>query len=207
MRRQIKPTLTPLPCPFCGSTPALHPKNWRLEGDAWGEVRCENSRCAAKPSARDGESVSDELTALDLDTAIAQNTAALRRLMAERDVLRRRQPYVVPRPCDCCGKRPKVKDAGLPYSLMTESRLTVNCVNECRPAVTAKGKDFGDAVQGAHRMWNARRCLCGHAPEVAEMDAPDVWVWCSDRKCKRMPIMVVEALVGGPVEVGAGCGP
>lgn len=28
------------------------------------------------------------MTALDLDTAIAQNTAALRRLMAERDVLR-----------------------------------------------------------------------------------------------------------------------
>jgi len=162
------------------------------------------------------------VTALDLDTAIAQNAAALRRLMAERAALRKRQPYVVPNKCDCCGKRPKIEDAGLPYSLMTEPRLTVNCVNECRPAVTAKGKNCGEAVQSAHRMWNARRCPCGHAPEVAEMDAPDVWVWCSDRKCKRMPIItgnvsvedalaewdrVVEALVGGPVEVGAGCGP
>lgn len=39
--------------------PKLAPQNPDLEGDAWGEVYCDNDLCAAQPSVRDGEDVSD----------------------------------------------------------------------------------------------------------------------------------------------------
>lgn len=35
-----------LPCPFCGKKPDTFPKNPKVEGNAWGEVRCVNRRCA-----------------------------------------------------------------------------------------------------------------------------------------------------------------
>lgn len=57
---QLKPTLTPAPCPFCGKKPRLDPKNPNEEGNAWGQVRCVNRRCYAQPSVRDEQRVADE---------------------------------------------------------------------------------------------------------------------------------------------------
>lgn len=56
----VAPTIRPLSCPFCGEQPELFPKNPKVEGTVWGEVRCTYSGCAAKPSVRDGEEVNDE---------------------------------------------------------------------------------------------------------------------------------------------------
>lgn len=39
------PRNIPLPCPFCGKEPATAPVNPKIEGDAWGSVRCINRRC------------------------------------------------------------------------------------------------------------------------------------------------------------------
>lgn len=47
-------------CPFCGMMPSVHPCNPEEEGDAWGEVRCENEKCPSMPSVRDGCSVADD---------------------------------------------------------------------------------------------------------------------------------------------------
>lgn len=49
-----------LPCPFCGKAPSLYPKDPKREGDAWGEVRCDNGHCAAQPAVSDGTKISDE---------------------------------------------------------------------------------------------------------------------------------------------------
>lgn len=57
---QAKPKLTPLPCPFCGKEPHLYPSNPRIEGNAWGAVQCDNSRCASRPTVKDGQNVADE---------------------------------------------------------------------------------------------------------------------------------------------------
>lgn len=60
MKKQIKATLVPLPCPFCGAVPSVHPKNWRVEGDAWGAVECHNKACAAKPYVRSDYEVDED---------------------------------------------------------------------------------------------------------------------------------------------------
>lgn len=65
--------IKPKTCPFCGSMPGLHPKDPQREGTAFGEVRCENSKCPAKPRVNDGELVAD-----DRGTAAYQE-AAIRR--------------------------------------------------------------------------------------------------------------------------------
>lgn len=49
----------PLPCPFCGATPVVYPKNPKREGDAFGQVRCENDNCAANPCVNDREDICD----------------------------------------------------------------------------------------------------------------------------------------------------
>jgi len=69
--KQLKPTLTPLPCPFCGTKPTLHPARPELEGNAWGAVACESRRCPATPRVKDGAAVCDERgTGAYIDAAI-----------------------------------------------------------------------------------------------------------------------------------------
>ncbi len=51
---------TPLPCPFCGTVPAVLPLNPKEEGNCWGRVVCLNYDCPAGPSVRDAEEVNDE---------------------------------------------------------------------------------------------------------------------------------------------------
>lgn len=46
--------IEPLPCPFCGKLPKVYLTNLAREGDAFGEVRCENLRCFANPVVNDG---------------------------------------------------------------------------------------------------------------------------------------------------------
>lgn len=50
-------TVTPLPCPFCGADPEVHPLRPEVEGDAWGAVICTNEACPAQPSVDDDEPV------------------------------------------------------------------------------------------------------------------------------------------------------
>lgn len=69
--KQIKPTLTPLPCPFCGKAPATGPKKPEIHGSAWGYVGCESKSCAINPSVEDGEDCADERgTGAYIDCAI-----------------------------------------------------------------------------------------------------------------------------------------
>jgi hypothetical protein len=49
-----------LPCPFCGETPEVYPRRPEIEGDAFGQVRCENDDCQAKPVVNDGEDCADD---------------------------------------------------------------------------------------------------------------------------------------------------
>lgn len=71
MSKQLKPKLTPLPCPFCGKKPKLGPQDPEREGNAWGEVYCGNSRCSVQPSVRDGQTRADERgTGAYIDCAI-----------------------------------------------------------------------------------------------------------------------------------------
>ena len=51
---------TPLPCPFCGSIPDVRPSDPKNNGNAWGEVRCVNGRCPAKPRVDDGARIADD---------------------------------------------------------------------------------------------------------------------------------------------------
>ena len=68
---QIKPKLTPLPCPFCGKKPRLAPSNPAEEGNAWGAVMCANSRCAVQPAVEDGSNLADDRgTGAYMDLAI-----------------------------------------------------------------------------------------------------------------------------------------
>lgn len=47
-------------CPFCGKYPRIGPtKPWE-DGNAFGFVRCVNSRCPAQPMVRDGSTIADE---------------------------------------------------------------------------------------------------------------------------------------------------
>lgn len=39
------------PCPFCGATPDVEPKNPKIEGDAWTRIVCKNDGCWVKPHA------------------------------------------------------------------------------------------------------------------------------------------------------------
>ena len=39
----------PLPCPFCGTAPEVYPKRPEIEGDGFGQVRCEGEVCPANP--------------------------------------------------------------------------------------------------------------------------------------------------------------
>jgi hypothetical protein len=69
--KQLQPSLTPLPCPFCGSNPRLRPKNPEVEGNAWGAVACTNSRCHAQPMVNDEQTSADERgTGAYIDAAI-----------------------------------------------------------------------------------------------------------------------------------------
>lgn len=53
--------LKPLPCPWCGTTPDTFPQNPKVEGNAWGEVRCTNNDChAGGVSVGDGEDGADD---------------------------------------------------------------------------------------------------------------------------------------------------
>ena len=58
--KQEKPTLTPLPCPFCGKPPMVGPKKPDLAGNAWGYVVCTHARCHVNPEVSDGCTVADE---------------------------------------------------------------------------------------------------------------------------------------------------
>lgn len=49
-----------LPCPFCGSIPDVFPKRPEIEGNAFGQVRCSNNDCSAKPCVNDGEDRADD---------------------------------------------------------------------------------------------------------------------------------------------------
>ena len=40
------------PCPFCGETPDLFPKDPEIEGDAWASVKCINEVCDCKPELK-----------------------------------------------------------------------------------------------------------------------------------------------------------
>lgn len=53
-------TMRVKPCPFCGEQPTVKPDDPSVEGDAWGEVSCENSECPVIVRVEDGETVSDE---------------------------------------------------------------------------------------------------------------------------------------------------
>jgi hypothetical protein len=69
--KQLKPKLTPLPCPFCGKKPKLGPQDPGRDGDAWGEVYCSYSRCGVNPRAKDGQMINDERgTGAYIDCAI-----------------------------------------------------------------------------------------------------------------------------------------
>ena len=57
--KQLKPTLVPLPCPFCGKKPKTTPSHPDLDGDAWGAVICVNKRCPSGPQVLDGVTVAD----------------------------------------------------------------------------------------------------------------------------------------------------
>ena len=48
------------PCPFCGHAPTVYPLKPELEGNAFGQVRCSNDDCPAKPCVNDGEDDADE---------------------------------------------------------------------------------------------------------------------------------------------------
>jgi hypothetical protein len=70
-KKQLKPKLVPLPCPFCGTKPKLAPQDPANEGDAWGMVYCSSSRCAVAPSVKDGQASADERgTGAYMDCAI-----------------------------------------------------------------------------------------------------------------------------------------
>lgn len=47
-------------CPFCGEAPKVFPTEPKIEGDAWGAVRCRNWDCNAMPDVRFGGLVSDD---------------------------------------------------------------------------------------------------------------------------------------------------
>lgn len=47
--RQIRP----IGCPFCGEIPDVLPFDPKRDGGCWGEVRCVNANCHAKPVVRD----------------------------------------------------------------------------------------------------------------------------------------------------------
>lgn len=51
--------MKPAPCPFCGKPPEVYPKRPEIEGNAFGQVRCEYSRCVANPVVNDGAFSSD----------------------------------------------------------------------------------------------------------------------------------------------------
>ena len=71
MPKQLKPKLTPLPCPFCGTKPKLAPQDPAADGNAWGEVYCGSRRCAVRPRVRDGQDCSGERgTGAYMDCAI-----------------------------------------------------------------------------------------------------------------------------------------
>ena len=72
---QWRPTLTPLPCPFCGTKPQMRPllKDVQAgrEGSAYGVVYCASRRCPANPSVANGQQVADERgTGAYIDCAI-----------------------------------------------------------------------------------------------------------------------------------------
>lgn len=71
--KQLKPTLTPLPCPFCGTVPQVGPTDPDNDGNAWGYVQCESILCAVNPSVEDGETCADERgSGAYIDIAIAR---------------------------------------------------------------------------------------------------------------------------------------
>lgn len=57
---QQKPTITPLPCPFCGAKPRLLPSDPETFGDAWGRVACMSAKCHAQPDVLDGATSADD---------------------------------------------------------------------------------------------------------------------------------------------------
>lgn len=70
----------PLPCPFCGKLPNVHPKRPDVQGNAWGMVQCENSRCATyDPITACGVSVQDGATISDERGSAAYKQAAIQR--------------------------------------------------------------------------------------------------------------------------------
>ena len=75
---QRKPSLQPLPCPFCGKKPKLFPTNPREEGNAWGSVCCTNRKCPVQPEAEDCCKLAGEFgTGWYMDQAIKRwNTRA-----------------------------------------------------------------------------------------------------------------------------------
>lgn len=50
----------PKPCPFCGAPPEIYPKRPGIEGNAFGQVHCENDACPAQPCVNDDEDVADD---------------------------------------------------------------------------------------------------------------------------------------------------
>lgn len=49
-----------LPCPFCGRSPEVGPKDPEREGNAFAYVACKNERCPATPYVTDGALICDD---------------------------------------------------------------------------------------------------------------------------------------------------
>ena len=85
MRGQMKPSLMPSACPFCGETPDIAPKNPKYEGNAWGQVRCINASCATYDDSQGhGVAVSDGEECGDDRGPGAYMDAAIRRWNARK---------------------------------------------------------------------------------------------------------------------------
>lgn len=68
------------PCPFCGKAPHVYPKKPETEGNAWGEVCCENVCCPTYDAiAGRGVRVLDGAIQSDERGSMAYKTAAIRR--------------------------------------------------------------------------------------------------------------------------------
>jgi hypothetical protein len=70
----------PKPCPFCGKTPEVFPRDPKQEGNAWAAVQCMNHRCATYAGlGNGGVQVRDGALQCDERGSDAYKAAAIRR--------------------------------------------------------------------------------------------------------------------------------
>lgn len=68
------------PCPFCGASPELRPKNPKQEGDAWAAIVCVNTECPTFSWVfNEGVRVDDGEDVADSRGSAAYVAAAIRR--------------------------------------------------------------------------------------------------------------------------------